>query len=204
MLTAALLAGPYGLRRLPRRPLTVAALLARHPEGRDLGPLIPMLRRRRVRVRAVPAQLETEIRRLDESVAAQASQPRDTLLLIGRRRRRALNSWSEDRPATSPAAGTALLINPADAAARGIADGARVRIRARAGSLVASAALSPDMMTGVVSLPHGCRVQQLPDGRPAGPDRGAGLNDLTDELALDAVSGTAAFTATPVRIEPER
>ena len=48
-----------------------------------------------------------------------------------------------------------LQINPADARARGIAEGDGVRITAATGSVVAPAEVTDRIMSGVVSLPHG-------------------------------------------------
>ena len=58
------------------------------------------------------------------------------------------------------------------------------------------------MMKGVVSLPHGyghgregVRLQV------AAAHAGESVNDLTDELAIDALSGNAAFSGVRVQVE---
>jgi hypothetical protein len=57
------------------------------------------------------------------------------------------------------------------------------------------------MMPGVVSLPHGWGhgrpgvVLSVASARP-----GASLNDVTDELAVDALAGTAALNGLPVEV----
>jgi hypothetical protein len=37
----------------------------------------------------------------------------------------------------------------------------------------------------------------------AGEHAGASINDLTDELSIDGLCGTAAFNGTPVEVEAE-
>jgi anaerobic selenocysteine-containing dehydrogenase len=180
LLAIALLVGPHGLRRLPRRPLTLG-YLRRHPEGVDLGPLVPMLRRRRARVRVAPPRLVDEAERALAELDSQP--PADTLRLIGRRQRSSLNSWlrgERDKPL--------LLVHPDDAASRGIVDGASVVATTGVGSVRTQARVTDEMAPGVVSLPHG--------------HSGVSLNDLTDETRVDRVSATAALSGIDVTIAP--
>jgi hypothetical protein len=58
-------------------------------------------------------------------------------------------------------------------------------------------------MRGVVSLPHGFGhgrdgVRLRIAGRP--DSAGSSLNDLTDELMIDELSGNAAFSGVPVEV----
>ena len=99
-----------------------------------------------------------------------------------------------------------LLMHPDDLAARGLTDGATVRVASRVGEVTIEVRATDDMMRGVVSLPHGYGHQQ--DGvRMANATKVAGvsINDLTDPERLD-VSGNAALNGVPVtvaaRLEP--
>jgi anaerobic selenocysteine-containing dehydrogenase len=62
--------------------------------------------------------------------------------------------------------------------------------------------ISEEMMPGVVSIPHGWGHD-----RPgtqlevAQQHAGASINDVTDNLAIDALCGTAAFNGTWVEVE---
>ena len=57
-------------------------------------------------------------------------------------------------------------------------------------------------MRGVVSIPHGYGHDRPgTELRVARDHAGASINDLTDELAIDVVSGNAAFSAVPVEVE---
>jgi len=63
--------------------------------------------------------------------------------------------------------------------------------------------VTDEVMRGVVSLPHGYGHQR--GGiklRVASEHAGASINDLTDDQAVDALSGNAAFSGVPVRVKP--
>lgn len=96
----------------------------------------------------------------------------------------------------------ALLLHPADAAARGIDADAAVRLSSSAGSVVVPAELSDEVLPGVVSLPYG-----FGHGRAgiamsvAAAHPGASATDVTDDQFLDALTGNAALNRVPVRVE---
>ncbi|TAJ51217.1 MAG: molybdopterin oxidoreductase family protein, partial [Nevskiaceae bacterium] len=196
--------GPYGAGRraadsaLP--PLSLK-LLKEHPHGLDLGPLRPSLperlRSEGQRIRCAVPEVLADLQRL----AAQA-QPGTGLRLIGRRHLRSNNSWmhnSERLVKGKPR--HQLLMHPSDLAARGLADGAPVRVRSRVGEIRVEVQASSEMMPGVVSLPHGWGHGR--EGVRLGVAQahaGVSVNDLTDERALDAVSGNAALNGLEVEV----
>ena len=77
-----------------------------------------------------------------------------------------------------------------------------MRVSSRVGSLEIELEISAEIMPGVISIPHGWGHD-----RPgveldvAQKHAGASVNDLTDELAIDTLSGNAAFSGVPVRVE---
>jgi anaerobic selenocysteine-containing dehydrogenase len=188
-------AGPY--------PLTLAKL-KRAPHGVDLGPLIPM-RRERVRtpsgrIALAPAPLLADVDRVDGWLkSAQGGE----LLLIGRRHVRSNNSWMHNlRPLVKGPDRATLLMAPADAAARGLVGGARVRVKSRAGEVVARLEVTPDVMRGTVSLPHGFgHAPAAATMRVAGEVDGPNANDVTDELLLEPLTGTAILNGVSVSVE---
>ncbi|WP_165674237.1 molybdopterin oxidoreductase family protein [Metapseudomonas otitidis] len=191
--------GPYGERS--SWGLSVARL-AEHPHGLDLGPLKPNLAGRlKTEARCVvaaPALFMRDLARFAEHPAPVAGE----LVLIGRRHVRSNNSWMHNyRRLVKGKPRHQLLMHPDDLARRGLADGQRVRVRSRVGSIEVEVAASLEMMPGVVSLPHGWG-----HGRPgvmmaiAAELPGASANDLTDERFLDAVSGNAALNGVPVEV----
>lgn len=190
--------GPYGDRS--ERKLSLAALRDQ-PHGIDLGPLQPNLAARlktpNKTVQAAPAQLLADLTRF-----AEQAQPADQLLLIGRRHVRSNNSWMHNyHRLVKGKPRHQLLMNPQDLASRGLADGQRVQVRSRVGSIEVEVAASDEVMAGVVSLPHGwghARPGVQMDIARAQP--GASANDLTDERQLDALSGNAVLNGVPVEV----
>jgi anaerobic selenocysteine-containing dehydrogenase len=124
------------------------------------------------------------------------------LVLIGRRELRSNNSWMHncERLVKGPRRCT-LQMHPADAGARGLGEGDTARVTSRVGHVEVPVEVTDEMMPGVVSLPHGWG-----HGRPgvlqrvATRDPGASINDLTDDQALDALCGTAAFSGVAVTV----
>lgn len=191
--------GPYGDRS--ERKLSLAAL-REHPHGVDLGPLQPNLAAR-LKTPSKAVQAAPELLLADLARFAEQPQPAaDELLLIGRRHVRSNNSWMHNyHRLVKGKPRHQLLMNPQDLASRGLADGQRVRVRSRVGSIEVEVAASDEVMAGVVSLPHGwghARPGVQMDIARAQP--GASANDLTDERQLDALSGNAVLNGVPVEV----
>jgi len=92
-------------------------------------------------------------------------------------------------------------MHPDDAASRGLRQGERVRVSSRVGSIEVPVGLTDDVARGVVSLPHGWgHAREGASLSVAAAHAGASLNDLTDELSVDALSGNAAFNGIPVTV----
>jgi anaerobic selenocysteine-containing dehydrogenase len=125
------------------------------------------------------------------------------LMLINRRHLRDCNSWLHNAPKlVSGAPRCTLLVNPEDASSLGIKTGDKARVRSRVGEVVVPVELTPSMMKGVVSLPHGYgHGREGVQLKVAVEHAGASVNDLTDELAVDALSGNAAFSGIRVQVE---
>ncbi len=190
------------LRTGPHR-LSLSKLRAA-PQGLDLGALEPrlpaMLATPDKRIRAVPPLFVQDLPRLEAMLRAPRRE--DGLVLIGRRLLRANNSWMHNSERlTKGKAPCTLLMHPGDAAARGLADGAAVEVASERGRVETTVELSDAMKPGVVSLPHG-----FGHGRPGVELRvakargGVSANDLTDERAVDPVSGNAALNGVAVEV----
>jgi len=94
------------------------------------------------------------------------------------------------------------LLHPDDAGARGLDDGARVRVVSSVGSIELPLEVSDEIRRGVVSVPHGFgHVRPGVGWRLAAEKPGASVNDITDPSLVDALTGNAAFNAVPVRVE---
>jgi anaerobic selenocysteine-containing dehydrogenase len=189
----ALRAGKY-------RGLSLAKLRA-HPHGLDLGALQPRLpdrlRTKPKRVSIAPKLYLDDLPRLRARMTAPSS---DALILIGRRHLRSNNSWCHNSARlVKGKPRCTLLINPADAAARDIADGDTVELASKTGTIRVPAEISDEIMAGVVSLPHGWghdRAGTQLSVASASP--GVSANDVTSETLYDPLSGNAALSGLPV------
>jgi len=200
--------GPYGAGWNPLSSGLTLSRLARRPHGVDLGSLESCLPGRLAtparRIDLAPAPFVGDLVRLRAWLDDSRPAPVSELLLIGRRDLRSNNSWmhNSQRLVKGPPRCT-LLMHPHDAARRAIADGSVAQVSSRTGTVQAVVELSDDMMPGVVSLPHGWGHD-----RPgvllcvAGAHAGVSVNDLTDEQALDELSGNAALNGVPVLVSP--
>jgi anaerobic selenocysteine-containing dehydrogenase len=213
MLDYALRSGPYGKGLSPFGAGLSLGELKKSPHGVDLGALQPSLLRKLKtkdrRINAAPALFVGDIARLESRwLDAEATQHDAAgvapLALIGRRATRSSNSWMHnvERLVRGKNRCT-LLMHPSDAASRSLQDGATVRIAARVGSVDAELSVSDEMMPGVVSLPHGWghgrAGTQL---RVAAEHPGVSINDLTDDQAIDVLTGNAAFSGVTVTVTP--
>jgi anaerobic selenocysteine-containing dehydrogenase len=181
--------------------------LQAEPHGLDLGALeggrLPhLLATESGALELAPPLLLEDVPRLYEALEERRRD--DRLLLVGRRNVRSNNSWMHNVPALAKGRDRCtLLIHPDDAARLGLEHGALARIRSRVGEVEAPVAVSDEMMPGVVSLPHGHghgdRSARL---GVAAEKPGVNSNVLTDEAALDALSGNAVLNGIPVVVQP--
>jgi len=188
-----------------RRPRGLSLQTLRDaPHGVDLGPLEPgLLRRLATRDRRVQIAPQPFLEDLDRA-AATLQQPVPAFTLVGRRHVRSNNSWMHNslrlvkgKPRCT------LLIHPEDAAQLGVVDGAMVLVRSRVGEVEVAAELTDHIMVGVVSLPHGWGHDR--EGirlAVASQHAGVSINDLTDDAALDCLTGNAVLNGTPVEVRP--
>jgi anaerobic selenocysteine-containing dehydrogenase len=200
--------GPYGGKLNPfARRLTLRKLKAA-PHGIDLGPLTSCLPQRLrtadKQIDLAPDALVKDVERVKAKfLASETQQSNRHLLLIGRRQIRSNNSWmhNSERLVKGKSRCT-ILMNPADAAQRDFASGQKVSVRSRVGAVVVPIEISDEMMPGVVSIPHGWGHDRLGvQLHVAQQHAGESINDVTDNLAIDALCGTAAFNGTRVEVE---
>jgi len=202
--------GPYGDKFNPfSKGLNLRKLKAA-VHGIDLGPLRPCLPNRLrtagKRIQLAPEAFVKDVGRLmdwERRFAALPSGNNGHLLLIGRRQLRSNNSWlhNSERLVKGKQRCT-MLIHPIDAAHRNLHNGQTALVRSKAGSIEIPIEVSDEVMPGVVSIPHGWghnrKGVQLEIARQ---HAGQSINDLTDNQAVDALCGTAAFNGTPVTVD---
>ncbi len=175
--------------------------LKKHPHGIDLGPLKS----------SMPGRLKTDDKKINlfpeiyqDPLAGLIAEPlsESDLLMIGRRHLRSNNSWLHNsyrmvkgRPRCT------MLMHPDDAQDRGIANGDTVVVKSRVGQEEIVAEISDEMMKGSISIPHGWGHNR-PGTRMSIAEEHAGvsMNDLVDDMAVDALSGVSVINAVPVEV----
>lgn len=202
--------GPYGAGINPfSRGLTLRKL-KRAVHGIDLGPLTPCLPGRLQtsdqQIELAPEVLVKDVERVRAKFFHSGpAHSNGNLLLIGRRQLRSNNSWMHNsqrllrgKPQCT------ILMHPRDAAERHLSQGQTVSVRSRVGTVVIPIEISEEMMPGVVSIPHGWGHDRPGvELQVAQQHTGESINDLTDNLSIDDLCGTAAFNGTWVAVEAE-
>ncbi|MCU0338848.1 MAG: molybdopterin-dependent oxidoreductase [Spirosomaceae bacterium] len=177
---------------------------ARH--GMDLGPLRPAFPERLLTanktVELAPSLLTGDMARVREALQSTQTADEFDLLLINRRHLRDNNSWMHNAERLVKGRNRCtLLMHPRDAAQRGIKSNDTVQIRSRVGQVAVPVEITEDMMEGVVCLPHGYGHDRTGVRLPvAQAHAGVSVNDLTDDLLLDSLTGNAVFGGVPVRV----
>lgn len=202
--------GPYGARLNPFSKGLTLRKVRKAVHGIDLGPLTPCLPDRlkttHKMIDLAPEVLVKDIERVKSRFLSEAAYDSNGhLLLIGRRGLRSNNSWmhnSERLVKGNPAKPQCtVLMHPTDAANRDLLDGQQVVVRSKVGSIVLPVEISEEIMRGVVSIPHGWGHDRAGNKLAvAQRHAGASINDITDQQAVDALCGTAAFNGTEVTI----
>lgn len=200
--------GPYGEQQGHELGLTLDKVQA-NPSGIDLGELQPCL----------PARLKTadqkihcdqplaldDIDRLWSEIVEPGQQDKadNELLLIGRRHVRSCNSWMHNyKRLVKGKDRCTLMINPADASKLSLQDGGSATVTSRINSVDVTVEVTEELMPGVVSLPHGWGHNRKGIRMAIAVEHaGVSVNDLTDDMFVDKLSGNAAVNGVPVAIK---
>ena len=177
------------------------------PSGIDLGELQPCMPDRLVQedktIQLAPSLLVNDIERLKKVFETDPVTTEFPMLLIGRRHLRDNNSWLHNSAKLMKGHHRCtLMVHPNDAEKLNIIDKMLVNVTSRVGNITVLAEITDDMMQGVVSLPHGYgHTRKGTRLDIAEQHAGANVNDLTDELVLDDLTGNVAFSNVLVRVE---
>jgi anaerobic selenocysteine-containing dehydrogenase len=200
--------GPYGGKLNPFSNGLSLRKLKKAVHGIDLGPLSSCLPHRLrtgdKQIELAPEVLVKDVERVKAKLLDGASLHQNgNLLLIGRRQLRSNNSWMHNsRRLVRGKPQCTILMHPTDAAKRHLEPGQKVSVRSRVGSVVVPIEISEEMMPGVVSIPHGWGHDRSGiQIEVAQEHAGGSINDVTDDLTIDALCGTAAFNGTWVEVE---
>lgn len=196
--------GPYGAGFGSQpKGLSLDYLLA-NPHGVDLGPLEPripeMLRTPSGRIELSPPQMIADMERLEKSIDSHDS---SQMLLVGRRELKSNNSWMHNIAVlTKGSLSCTAQLNPNDAQRLGINNGDLVRITSRVGQIEIPAEVTDSVTKGVVSVPHGWG-HDMAGTQMEVARRKAGVNSniLSDDKAMDPLSGNAVLSAIAVTVQ---
>ena len=92
-------------------------------------------------------------------------------------------------------------MHPGDAEKLGLASGKPAAVSSKAGRVEVGVMVTEDVMPGVVSLPHGWGQGANTGLATAARFEGVNSNLLTDEYAVDELSGNAVLDGIPVAVE---
>lgn len=188
------------------------------PHGIDLGPLQPELPgaiyHADKKISMAFDYFMADLPRVEQHFFSDSSplnaRTADTLDLIGRRHLKSNNSWLHNSPRMMKGVKSnqkgqnprcSAQIHPDDAARFNIQDGQFITVTSRVGQVEIAAELTEKIMPGVISIPHGWGHNKAGSSWSlAEQHSGVSVNDLTDEMCLDELSGNAVLNGVPVTI----
>ncbi|WNG85731.1 molybdopterin-dependent oxidoreductase [Mycobacterium sp. ITM-2016-00317] len=176
---------PHGIVLSEHAPTGIRAEAVKHPDGL---------------VRLAPAEILVEVERLGER---HPDDPAFPLMAIGMREIRSQNSWMHNSPTLMKGDRRhRARVNPVDAAAAGLTNGATVRVTSRDGAIETEVFVTDEVAPGTVAIPHGWGHRggwQL-----ANRAGGANVNELmsNDAADLERLAGMSVLNGVAVRIEP--
>ncbi len=170
--------------------------LKKNPHGVDLGALSECLPERlfteNKRINLAPELLVNDLQRLKN----EPKKDEFPFALIGRRHLRDNNSWLHNSEILVKGKNRCtLLMNAQDAENLDLKNDQTVKVTSRVGEIEIPLETTEKIMRGVVSIPHGYGHNK--DGVKldiANQNAGVSLNDLTDEMQIDELTGNAAFS----------
>ena len=179
-----------------------------HSHGVDLGPLQPripeVLRTPSGKIELAPPPIVEDVERLRNTLESDSHESNNgQALLIGRRDLRSNNSWMHNLHVLTKGKDRCTLhIHPDHAARLSLEDGEIACVTSRAGKVEIPIEVTDAIMPDVVSIPHGWGHGLPGTGmRIASEHAGVNTNILTDEDAVDSLSGNAVLNGIPVTVE---
>jgi anaerobic selenocysteine-containing dehydrogenase len=192
-----------------KEPKLSVSELKKHPHGLDFGPLKPQLPERLFtddkKVELAHPLFIKDLERLNTKLNEWQNKTSSDypFSLIGRRHLRSNNSWMHNsQRLVKGKARCTLLIHSKDANSLNLKDGQTAIVTSEVGQVKIHIEITDSMMQGVVSIPHGWGHNRK-ETRLAIAQQHAGvsINDLTNPMQIDRLTGNADFSGTMVRIE---
>ena len=211
-----LMLGQYGKLSSPKRWFSGLSLskVLKSEHGIRLGSMVPR----------VPEGLITDDKkinlapdvyasRLKEIIASEFPQVQnvldaredDELIYFGRRHVSTNNSWMHQyrKLSKSKMVRCTAMIHPDDAARLKIGDGDDIEVASRIGKIRIPAEVTEDMVKGGICIPHGFGHHRKGTRVPVASEKaGVSINDITDHMKVDPVTGNAAFSGQIFKVKP--
>lgn len=206
-LDLALKTGPYGIwggRKFKQHGLSLKRL-KQHPGGIEISKLKPVfpdrLFTKNKKINIAPARFIKEYEKIIELLEPRWND-KFPLKLIGRRHLRSNNSWMHNLPLLAGGSRKCtVILHPEDAEKLDVSDQELVEVYNEFGSIKIEAELSPDIIQGTISIPHGwghdAKNTQL---NVANKTAGANVNLLMDHSRLCNLSYNMAFSGQAVAL----
>ena len=156
------------------------------------------------KVHLAPEALLTEAKRLEHIFQAQLGERR--LRLITKRSHETHNSWTHNLEefVRGDRQSNYLYMHPLDASKCGLENGALADVQSKTGIVRVPIKILPDLMEGIVALPHGWGHQHAEGLSVASQTLGVNVNllaaDGPDEI--ESISGMSHLTGIPVEVIP--
>ena len=210
-----LMLGPYGKLSHPKRwfsGLTLKKVIASE-HGLRMGPMQPRVpdglitndRKINIAPENYTARLkEVTAKEFAELSNISAQQKPDELRLIGRRHASTNNSWMHQyrKLSKSKMVRCTAMINPNDADRLKIGDGDNISVSTRIGEIKLPAEVTDNMMVGTICIPHGFGHHRKGTRVPVASEKpGVSVNDITDHMLIDPLTGNAAFSGQLVKVK---
>ena len=205
--------GPYGkgLNPFSKDGLTLEKL-KQHPHGLFLGDLdytFPEgLRTADKKIQLTPFAFVNDLPRLrawfvDGGMEREEADSDFDLKIISRLTNRTLGWMHHSKRLVKGRNPCELMINPADAEARGISGDSIVTVTSRTGQIQLPVDITGDIMPGVVCMPHlWGHGRKNTRQRVANANPGVSMNDITDVQGYDRLTNNAIVNGVPVRVAP--
>ncbi len=163
-------------------------------EEQPIAPLKKMIKTKDKRIAMADPRFLAELNRMETADADSAEYP---LRMIGLREMNSHNSWMHNSPRLMPDKRShALHVNPADAAALGLAEGDAASLTSVGDTIEVAVTLNPEMIRGTVALPHGW-------GHAGGWQRANAAGGATSNFLssrVERLSGISVLNGIPVRL----
>jgi anaerobic selenocysteine-containing dehydrogenase len=192
-----------------QEPKLSVAELKKYPHGLDYGALKPQLPERLFtedkKIELAHPLFIKDLERLNTKFnqIEKESNTSYPFALIGRRHLRSNNSWmhNSERLVKGKERCT-LIMHSNDAKTLNINEGQNVTVTSTVGQVKLPVEITENIMPGVVSIPHGWGHHRKGTKIAIAKDNaGVSLNDLTNNMQLDVLTGNADFSGTTVKVE---